>query len=775
VSTDATPRLTGDEELTGEVAAVVFANEASGFGVVELVDAANGDGFAAAPRAAGPLAGLVPGQSVRLVGRWTEHERYGRTFEAAWYEHARPLSTAGLVAFLASPRFPRVGPTLATRLVATFGLELTTVLDREPDRLVAVRGVSAEMAGAIGAAWRAAGALASVVARLAAVGIPSAVATAAHRRLGDDAVAVLEADPYALLDVRGASWDHAEALARAAGIDAADPRRLQAGAVEAQRVACRSEGHVALDTATLLAAVRRLLRCDAQGAQRAIALAEGAGGLTREAVEDAGEPWWYLPDDLEAERELAAHLVRLARAPSRVADVTAEEGYAPDPALTAEQRAAVDAALSRGVSVLTGGPGTGKTRTVLELIQACEARGLRVALCAPTGRAAKRLEEVTGRGAGTVHRLLEARGVPFAGFRFGVDEHKPLPHDVVVADEWSMADVRLARALARGVADGAHLVLVGDADQLPSVGAGAVLRDLLDARSRDTVAATRLTTVHRQAAASRIVTLAHELNGGAVRAAWARPGAPAARDGDVFVVPERPAAVAERVAVIVAERAPAYFDCTPADVQVLAPMYRGAAGVNALNAALKGALNPPGGRPLVCGYHEGDRVVSTRNDPDLDVANGDIGEVAATDRAGRMLEVAFGHGTVTYDAEKAIDLAPAWCLTVHKAQGGEWPVVVVVLAAEHRPLLGRELVYTALSRASRGLLLVGSPELLTVAAARSTGGARNRRSGLAVRMARLASPSPSPSTGEGLVSTLGGEQPGAEAAPSVLAAEQPRR
>jgi exodeoxyribonuclease V alpha subunit len=723
-------KLIEAEELAGEVAAVVYENEATGYGVVEL--AGHGRGQDGPPRAAGPLAGLVAGQSVRLVGRWTEHERYGPTFTVDWYEHARPRSVAGLVAFLTSARFPRVGPALAARLVTTFGFDLARVCEQEPERLAAVQGISPELAQSIGASWRKAGALAVLVARLAAAGVAATVAAAVQRDLGEDALARLDDDPYQLLEVRGTGWRHAEALARAAGVGHDDPRRLVAGAVAAQREACAAGGHVALDDAALLATARRLLGADASGAERAVADAAAAGRLQRDAAAPGGPLWWYLPDDLRAERELAAHLTRLARGPSRLG--RAADEFEPDPALTDQQRTAVAAALSHGVSVLTGGPGTGKTRTVLEIVRAAEARGLRVVLCAPTGRAAKRLEEVTGRAASTVHRLLEARGVPGAGFSFGMDEKRPLPQDVVIADEWSMADARLARALARAVGDGAHLVLVGDADQLPSVGPGAVLRDLTDPRAARTVPSTRLTTIHRQAAASRIVTLAHEINAGVVRSAWARPGAPAAREVDVFAIPERSARVAERVATIVAERAPAHFGCQPADVQVLAPMYKGPAGVDALNDALKRRLNPPAGRPLVAGFHEGDRVVSTRNDPELDVANGDIGEVVATDRAARTVEVAFATGSATYDADRARDLAPAWCLTVHKAQGGEWPVVVFVLDPGHRAMLTRELVYTAVSRAARGLLLVGSPDLIAAAAGRDARGARGRRTGLTARL-----------------------------------------
>jgi exodeoxyribonuclease V alpha subunit len=307
---------------------------------------------------------------------------------------------------------------------------------------------------------------------------------------------------------------------------------------------------------------------------------------------------------------------------------------------------------------------------------------------------------------------------------FGYDDFRRLPHDVIVADEWSMADVRLAWALARAVSDGAHLLLVGDADQLPSVGPGAVLRDLL---ASSAVPSTRLTTIHRQAAASRIVTLAHEVKAGQ---------APRVRgqEGDVFAVPEHSLGVADRVAEIVATRAPSYFDLSPSDVQVLAPMYRGPAGVDRLNERLKERLNPGAGRRAVAGFHEGDRVVQTRNDAELDVANGDIGEVVAIDAAARTLQIAFPHGLVTYDGEQAADLTLAWCLTVHKSQGGEWPVVVLVLDPAHRTMLWRELVYTGITRASRALLLVGDPGLVVEAARRADSGLRQRRTLLAVRL-----------------------------------------
>ena len=476
---------------------------------------------------------------------------------------------------------------------------------------------------------------------------------------------------------------------------------------------------MAAETAELTASAVRLLGVDPLDARRSLDLAVAADMLAED------RDLWWTPADLRAERGLADELARLLAARS-VLPSAVQKWEAADE-LTAEQRKAVAAALRDPVSVLTGGPGTGKTRTITEILKACVKHEVRVALCAPTGRAAKRIEELTGHGASTIHRMLEARGRPGEGFEFGYDALRRLPHDIVIADEWSMCDTRLAWALVQAVRTGAHLVLVGDADQLPSVGPGAVLRDLLAPPAADAIVATRLTVVHRQAAQSRIVTLAHEVNHGQVPPLGGR-------NNDVFTVPEHPAHIADRVAEIVAVRAPTFYGLEPKDVQVLAPMYRGPAGVDHLNARLKERLNPARGRRGVAGFHEGDRVVQTRNDAELDVANGDIGEVVATDAEARTLEVAFPQGTVIYDLDQAADLQPAWCLTVHKSQGGEWPVVVLVLDASHRAMLWRELVYTGITRARQGLLLVGSPGLLAEAATRTGSGARSRRTMLGTRL-----------------------------------------
>lgn len=718
------------ERVAGEVVYVIYANEATGFGVISMDEDHEG-----AIRAAGPLATLTPGQAVELVGRWNDHPRHGLTFDADFYELATPRSKDGLRAFLASDRFPGVGEKLAKKLVAAFGTGLDQIIVTDPEKLIQVAGVSAALAARINSAWQSAGLLPQLVQRLAAVDLGPAVAQAAVRRFGDQATDLLTDDPYAFLSLPGVRWKHVNALGHAAGIDEADPRRLIAGATGLVTALCWRDGHTWLPTEQVLARLPAVL---GNGPDRAQAALDAAAGGQ---IDVDPEPIGDLPGGRvapramhEAEVNFAARVADLlggaallGGAKGRTNPLTTHDNTTEltGDDLTDEQANAVTAAMTTAISILTGGPGTGKTHTVTELIRRASAAGARIALCAPTGRAAKRLEEMTGHAATTVHRLLEARPEPGGGFSFGRTVDNPLPHDLIVVDEWSMADVNLASALMDAMEPPTHLLLVGDPDQLPPVGPGASLRDLM---TSDVVTVTRLTRIHRQAAQSRIVTLAHEINAGA------RPTV-VGREGDVFAVAEHTAGIPQRIASIVAERAPAFFDCTPADVQVLSCMYRGPAGVDTINAALKDRLNPAAGRPAVAGWHEGDRVVATRNDPEADVANGDIGEVAATERAENTVTVAFPQGEVTLKGERLSHLSPAWCLTVHKSQGGEWPVVVLVLDPRQRSMLTRELTYTAVTRARQGLLLVGDVSLLAAASTRVAGGLSARRTTLAARVA----------------------------------------
>jgi exodeoxyribonuclease V alpha subunit len=729
------PTAPADEDtLVGEVSFVLYTDDRTGFGVVEVTNLQDTDRRSA--RATGPLARLTQGQPVALHGRWTTHPTHGETFAADWFAPSTPVTVSGLEAFLAGEHFPGIGARLAAAVVSAFGLHVADVVEKDPDALIEVPGITDRLRDVIVAGWRQAGLLGSVVARLGAAGIPAGPARWLVTAFGEDAPGVLDRDPYVLLDAPGIGWHAVERLASAQGVEADDPVRHVAAATWVVRTRRARDGDVAIGTDDLLEGTARMLGTDPATAATAIQEAVAAGALDAWAPsDDPADILYALPADAAAEADIAAAVARLD-AEYLPEDVSDADVAAVDADLTAEQRAAVRMAFGHAVSVLTGGPGTGKTRTVAAILAWATAADRTVALCAPTGRAAKRLEELTGHRATTIHRLLEARPSGDDSdrftFTFAFDEQRRLPHDLIVADEWSMADVPLARALLVAIADGSHVVVVGDVDQLPPVGPGAVLRDLLEVAASPSapVASTALRTVHRQAARSRIITLAHELKGGVVTP-------PRGRDGDVFAVPQATAGVADRVAEIVAVRAPAYYGCGPADVQVLAPRYGGPAGVDRLNDVLRDRLNPRNGRATVAGFCEGDRVVQTRNNPDLGIANGEVGEVAVVDPDDNEVEVVFDTGGAVFGAREARDLRPAWCLTVHKSQGGQWPVVILVLDGTHGRMLWRELVYTAVTRAVDGLLLVGAPQLLAAAARRTGSGIARRRTSLARRLTTL--------------------------------------
>jgi exodeoxyribonuclease V alpha subunit len=726
MAADADGTLLGAEELVGEVAGVHHADPRTGFGVVEIDP---GDGQPG-ERCSGPLADLVEGQSVRLIGRRSTHPRYGPTFEAMLYEQVTPVTVAGLAAFLSSERFAHLVPETIERVLTAFGPAAGAAIESGPDRLVAEADLEPLEARALHEAWIAGQALARFVRLVEGAGWPMDAVRSAHARFGSDVVSVARDDPYRLLEAERVRFAHVDALATRLGLARDDPRRLVAGAWAAVRAAQRQDGHQHLPRDEVLSASSQLLRVDAIVAEVGLERALAVGSLVAEVIE--GRDTVATPGARRDETRLAEGVLRLlakARPLGPVLDAAAasedvgSRHQGAGVVLTEDQRAAVSTTLAAGVTVLTGGPGTGKSTTVRTLVERAERAGANVALAAPTGRAAKRLEELTGRPATTVHRLLEARPDEEGGFQFRFGAHEQLPFDLVVIDEVSMCDTWLAARLVEAVADGAHLVLVGDPDQLPSVGSGDVLRDLV---ASGVVPVAALTEIHRQAAGSRIIALARELLAGEI-------GHLAGIDGDVFTAeePDR-AAIAPRVVQAVAGRAPEYFAVSVDDVQVLAPVYRGPNGVDALNAALKAALNPAQGRVAVGGLHEGDRVMQTRNDAELDVANGDVGTVVDTDRREGSVRVAFPRGEVTYPRDRLRDLTPAWAITVHKSQGGEWPVVVLVLDPAHRGMLWRNLAYTAVTRASRALILVGHSDALRAAARHDR--PSDRHTGLAWRL-----------------------------------------
>ncbi len=661
------------------------------------------------------------------MGNWNDHPKYGPTFEVTFYEQTVPTTAAGLRAFLSSERFSADAATV-DRLLTTFGNQAGWVVERDPGRLVDEAGLAEDVATQLHDDWRQGRAYADLVRLVGPADLPDRVVRDVFATFGAEAADVARRDPYTLLEAPRCRFAHVDAMARHLGIDELDPRRLAAGARAAHAAARFRDGHQYLTKDQCVQAAGRLLGVDAIAAADGLELAIADGALVLDDLDEVEVV--YTPAGRDSEQNLAEDIVRL-RTVSRTRLAPHADDVDPSDELTDGQASAVRRVFQEPVSVLTGGPGTGKTRTIEEVVLAAEAADLNVALCAPTGRAAKRIEELVNRPATTVHRLLEARPVTLDGgsrtggftFRFGGGER--LPHDLVICDEVSMCDTWLASSLLAAVDDGAHLLLVGDPDQLPSVGPGDVLRDLIRA---DEVPTVELTEVHRQAASSRIVSLANELNGGAIR-----PLEPI--DGDVFMAEEpRRDRIVPRVVEAVANRVPDYFGVDVQDVQVVAPIYRGPAGVDALNAALKEALNPAAGRPAVAGFHTGDRVMQTRNDAELDVSNGDVGQVVDVDAARGRLRVVFPRGEVRYDAGQARDLTTAWAVTVHKSQGGEWPVVVFVCDRSHRGMLWRNLAYTAITRAQRALIVVGQHAALVDAAAHDR--PRNRQTLVAARIAR---------------------------------------
>ncbi|RME81079.1 MAG: ATP-dependent RecD-like DNA helicase [Caldilineae bacterium] len=729
--------------LTGVIERITYHNEENGYTVARL----NPEGGGALVTVVGKMIGVHVGEAVELHGEWVRHSQYGRQFKVEEMRLRVPTTVRGIEKYLGSGLIKGIGPVTAARIVSHFGRDTLRIIAEEPERLSEVPGVGRKRIAIIKKAWKAQEHLKEVMIFLQSHGVSTALAVKIYKTYGNSAIQVLRTNPYRLQqDVYGIGFLTADKIARALGLRHDSPDRIAAGIGHVLTQATEA-GHVYLPYERLVQEAARLLDVEAAQVEAVLGRLQAEEEVVMEQVmpetEEASEPIMavYLPVLYYSEVGVAERLRRLqdARLSTGVSRLTIFENYAWHEALArlqsemtvelaAAQRQAVRTALTHPVTVLTGGPGTGKTTTLRAIIHLLERAGLRYALAAPTGRAAKRMAEATGRPAKTIHRLLEMQ--PQEGFSFRYNAEHPLKIDMLIVDEASMLDLMLAHHLLRAIPPGAHLLLVGDVDQLPSVGPGNVLRDIIDSGE---VATVSLQTIFRQAADSLIITNAHRVNRGEM------PLFPKeARDFFLFHIQDVDRC-ADMVVELVSRRIPEKFGIPPTDIQVLSPMHRGPIGVTALNLRLQEVLNPYSpdksqreARGRV--FRVGDRVMQIRNNYDLEVFNGDMGVVTAVDVTMQTLTVDVDGYPVKYDWINLDELVHAWAVSVHKSQGSEYRAVVLPWHTTHYMMLQRNLLYTAITRARELVVIVGTRKALGIAL-RNAGVAR-RYTALAQRCRR---------------------------------------
>lgn len=719
---------------------LTYVNEDTGYTVARVTTDRGSDDLLTV---VGPLQGAQPGESLKLVGRWSSHPKYGRQFEVESFTTVLPATVQGIQRYLGSGLVKGVGPGFAERIVGHFGLDTLDVIEKEPYRLVEVPGVGPKRTARITRAWAEQQAIKDVMLFLQSVEVSTSLAVRIYKSYGDSSIPVVREEPYRLAaDVWGIGFKTADTIAKAVGIPHDSPDRVQAGLQFTLSEAADS-GHCYLPQERLVADAERILDVPGGLVERCLDELVAAEGVVREPVPGDPDrepvPAVYLLPFHRAELSLAGGIRRLLAARDDRLDTSGgvdwdrafgwlrERTGTP---LAAGQEQAVKLALISKVAVLTGGPGCGKSFTVRAIVTLAAAKRATVQLVAPTGRAAKRLSELTGHPAATVHRLLQLRPGGDPAF----DRDNPLDADLIVVDEASMLDLILANKLVRAVPPGAHLLFVGDVDQLPSVGAGEVLRDLLAAG--DTVPQVRLTQVFRQAQQSGVVTNAHRINAGKP------PVTERLADFFLFACDDADEAAAWTVDVACA-RIPRRFGLDPRrDVQVLTPMHRGPAGAGALNTQLQRRLTPGGDnvaerRSGARVFRLGDKVIQLRNNYEKGAAgvfNGTVGVVTVLSTEDQSLTVRTDEDElIPYDFDELDELAHAYAITVHRSQGSEYPAVVIPLVTSAWMMLQRNLLYTAVTRAKRLVVLVGSRRAL--AAAVRTVGSGRRHTGLAHRLA----------------------------------------
>lgn len=725
--------------VTGSVDRIVFRNPESGFCVARFTPLSPDERGATSTTIVGTLPSVQTGEVLRLTGDWQVHPIHGRNFRVETFEQELPTSAEGIERYLASGVVRGIGPVTARRIVEHFGDRTLDVIDQRPQLLEQVQGLSERRVRIIRECWTEQTKIRELMMFLQQHAISVALAARIRAAYGDEAVEVMRRDPYQLAhEIHGIGFRTADALARHLGVSKQSLSRYVAG-LRYTLSSATDDGHVFMKHQDLLTKATRILEAPVEDLEPALL------ELLRRQDAVADGTSIYLAAFYRAEAGAAKLLREVQSTPSTL---TLDPRFDPEVAihqaaelqgleLAEKQLAVARQALREKVSVLTGGPGTGKTSTLRTIIAALEAAEITYCLCAPTGRAAKRVAETTGRAASTIHRLLEFQP---ATETFNYDRSRPLPYDFVIVDEVSMLDILLFYHLMKAVPPEAHLLLVGDADQLPAVGPGNVLRDLIQSERIPTIT---LTDLFRQARGSHIVLAAHAINQGHM------PSMANDADHDFFFIRmESEERLVQALKLLLVERIPTRFGLDPVDdVQVISPMHAGPTGVIALNEAMQKWLNParPGQLELQRGgrtFRLGDKVMQIRNSYDKDVYNGDLGRVVEIDLEDNVLTVAYpsaaGKTHVEYESADLDELVLAYATSVHKAQGSEFPCVIMPMVKRHFIMLRRNLVYTAITRARHLCVLLGSTSALATAVAEDRREIRN--TALAERLRDTSSP-----------------------------------
>ncbi|HKN29352.1 MAG TPA: ATP-dependent RecD-like DNA helicase [Roseiarcus sp.] len=704
----ATPESSAQEVLAGLVERVTFHNDENGFCVLKTKARGHRD----LVTVVGQAATISAGEWITASGEWVNDRTHGQQFRARFLKTSAPTSIEGIEKYLGSGMIRGIGPAYAKKLVRAFGENVFDTIEAEPDRLREVTGIGPVRAKRITDAWAEQKVVREIMVFLHQNGVGTARAVRIYKTYGLDSVQVMTENPYRLTrDVRGIGFKTADAIAMKLGIEKTAMIRLRAG-VSFALAEAMDEGHCGLPTERLMPLAKDLLEAPEELIVTALDLERSEGNVVADTVGET--PCTFLAGLYRAEQYIADRLVKIANSGLPWPWIDDERALPwiekrSGLQLAESQKAAIRLALASKVLVITGGPGVGKTTIVNSILQILSAKGVKLLLCAPTGRAAKRMTEATGVEAKTIHRLLEV-DPKTGGFRR--NEGNALDCDLLVVDEASMVDVMLMQALMRAIPDHAALLIVGDIDQLPSVGPGQVLADIIGSGA---VPIVRLTEVFRQAAASRIIVNAHRINQGLM------PDLnPPGGDSDFYFVPaDDPETAVSRILELVKTRIPNRFGLKPIrDVQVLCPMNRGGAGARSLNIELQAALNPAGERKVErfgWTFAPGDKVMQIENDYDKEVYNGDIGYIDDVDAESGELKASFDGRSVTYGFGELDTLVPAYAATIHKSQGSEYPAVVIPVLTQHYPMLQRNLLYTGITRGKRLVVLVGQKKAIAIA------------------------------------------------------------